>query len=45
MAEITVSSFKEVAEDNLDEIVDFLGEYNSTFDSSALGVIACSLAN
>jgi len=41
MAEITISSFKEVADDNLDEIVDLLGEYNSNIDPNAFCVYLC----
>ena len=50
MAQIQVSSvkqlfsdFPQVADDNLDEILDLLGEYNCSVDSNALGVFVCSL--
>jgi len=43
MAETSIPSFNELAEDNLDEIVDLLGEYNSNCDPNAFGVFLCSL--
>ena len=50
MAQISDSSvkqpfrdFPQVADDNLDEIVDLLGEYNCSVDPSALCVFICSL--
>jgi hypothetical protein len=42
MAESSIPSFNEVAEDNLDEIVDLLGEYNSNCDPNAFCVFLCS---
>ena len=50
MAQIQVSSVKQlfsdspqVADDNLDEILDLLGEYNCSVDPNAFGVFVCSL--
>ena len=50
MAQIQVSSvkqlfsdFPQVADDNLDEILDLLGEYNCSVDPNAFGVFVCSL--
>ena len=37
------SDIPQVADDNLDEIVNFLGEYNSPFDSSSFDVLFYSL--
>jgi hypothetical protein len=39
------SDIPQVADDNLDEIVNFLGEYNFPFDSSSFDVLFCSLLN
>jgi len=41
MAETSIPSFNEVAEDNLDEIVDLLGEYNSNCNPNAFCVYLC----
>ena len=50
MAQIQVSSvkqlfsdFPQVADDNLDEILDLLGEYNCSVDPNAFRVFICSL--
>ena len=37
------SDFSQVADDNLDEILDLLGEYNCSVDPNALRVFICSL--